>query len=123
MDTGLFFGNGLSLFGHQRLRGCLHQFRHFISVSYLLTDSLTHSLTHSQFPTIDPIGSPKSFATLEQNKKASVLLTLFSFHQVRTHQNEPKVKPSCFHVLAGSSEIANLGLILQKVLARSQVQS
>ena len=37
-----FFGNwhlsgtGLSLFAHQRLRGCLHQIRRYISVSYLL---------------------------------------------------------------------------------------
>ena len=30
-------GTGPSLFGHQRLRGCLYKFWHFISVSYLLT--------------------------------------------------------------------------------------
>ena len=30
-------GTGLSLFAHQRLRGCLHQIRRYISVSYLLT--------------------------------------------------------------------------------------
>ena len=37
MDTDLFFETGLSLFGHQCVRGCLQQFRRFISVSYLST--------------------------------------------------------------------------------------
>ena len=36
METDLFSVTGLSLFAHQRLRGCLHQFRRYIRVSYLL---------------------------------------------------------------------------------------
>ena len=39
MDTDLIFGPGLSLFGHQHIRGCLHQFWCFINASYLLTYS------------------------------------------------------------------------------------
>ena len=35
MDTDLFFGSGLSLLGHQCLRGCLHQFWRFINASPL----------------------------------------------------------------------------------------
>ena len=37
MDTDLLFGSGLSLFGHQRLRGCLNQFLRFINASYSVT--------------------------------------------------------------------------------------
>ena len=37
MDTGPFFGTGLCIFEHQHIRGCLHQFWCFISVSYLLS--------------------------------------------------------------------------------------
>ena len=35
MDTDLFFGTGLSLFRHQRLRGCVYHFWRLISVTYL----------------------------------------------------------------------------------------
>ena len=41
MDTDLLFGSGLSLFGHQHFRGCLHQFQRFINASYLLSNLLT----------------------------------------------------------------------------------
>ena len=37
METDIFLELDYPFFAHQRLRGCLHQIRRYISVSYLLT--------------------------------------------------------------------------------------